>query len=61
MNSDKFQSIVLSRQNVDTFDVGVDGHTMSRHNTLKILSVTLDDKLNFRHIFVIYVKQLLAR
>ena len=48
VNSDKFQSIVLSRQNVDTFDVSVDGHTMSRHNTLKILSVTLDDKLNFK-------------
>ena len=48
VNSDKFQSIVLSRQNVDTFDVSVDGHTISRDNTLKILGVTLDDKLNFK-------------
>ena len=48
VNPDKFQSIVLSRQNVDTFDVSVDGHTISRDNTLKILGVTLDDKLNFK-------------
>ena len=48
VNPDKFQSIVLSRQNVDTFDVSVDGHTISRDNTLKILGVILDDKLNFK-------------
>ena len=48
VNSDKFQSIVLSRQNVDTFDVSVDGHTISRDNTLKILGVTLDDKLDHK-------------
>ena len=48
VNSDMFQSIVLSRQNVDTFDVSVDGHTISRDYTLKILGVTLDDKLNFK-------------
>ena len=48
VNSDKFQSIELSRQNVDTFDISVDGHTISRDNTLKILGVTLDDKLNFK-------------
>ena len=48
VNSDKFQSIVLSRQNVDTFNVSVDGHTISRDYTLKILGVTLDDKLNFK-------------
>ena len=31
-----------------SFDVSVDGHTISRDNTLKILGVTLDDKLNFK-------------
>ena len=34
VNSDKFQSIVLSRQNFDTFDISVDGHTISQENTL---------------------------
>ena len=30
-----------------TLGVSVDGHTISRDNTLKILGVTLEDKLNF--------------
>ena len=47
-NPDKFQSIVLSRRNVETFDINVDDHTISRDNTLKMLGVTLDDKLNFK-------------
>ena len=45
-NPDKFQSIVLSRRNVETFDISVDDHTISRDNTSKMLGVTLDDKLN---------------
>ena len=45
-NPDKFQSIVLSRRYVETFDICVDDHTISRDNTLKMLGVTLDDKLN---------------
>ena len=44
--SDTFQSIVLSWQNGGTFDISVDGHTISRYNTMKC--ITLDDKLNFR-------------
>ena len=44
VNSDSFPSIVLSRQNVETFDVSVDGHTISWDNTLEILGRTLDDK-----------------
>ena len=47
-NPDKLQSIVLSRRNVETFDISVDDHTISRDNTLKMLGVTLDDKLNFK-------------
>ena len=47
-NPDKFQSIVLSRRNVETFDISVDDHTISRDNTLKMLGVTLDGKLNFK-------------
>ena len=60
-NPDKFQSIVLSRRNVETFDISVDDHTISRDNTLKMLGVTLDDKFNLKHTFVIYVRQLLVR
>ena len=48
VHSDKFQSSVLSRQNVATFDISVDGHTVSQDNTLKMLDVTRDDKLNFK-------------
>ena len=48
VNSDKFQSIVLSRQNADTFDISADGHTISRDNTLKMSGVMLDHKLNFK-------------
>ena len=47
-NPDKFQSIVLSRRNVETIDISVDDHTISRDNTLKMLGVTFDDKLNFK-------------
>ena len=46
-NPDKFQSIILSRHRVDQFDIDLDGHVISRGNTLKMLGVTLDDKLNF--------------
>ena len=46
-NPDKFQSIILSRHRVDEFDISLDGHVITRGNTLKMLGVTLDDKLNF--------------
>ena len=46
-NLDKFQSIILSRHRVDEFDISLDGHVITRGNTLKMLGVTLDDKLNF--------------
>ena len=36
-------TIVLSRRNVETFDISVDDHAISRDNTLKMLGVTLDD------------------
>ena len=46
-NPDKFQSIILSRHRVDQFDIDLNGHVISRGNTLKMLGVTLDDNLNF--------------
>ena len=46
-NPDKFQSIILSRDRVDQFDISLDGHVISRGNSLKMLGVTLDDNLNF--------------
>ena len=46
-NSDKFESIILSRHRVDQFDINLDGHVISRGNILKMLGVTLDDNLNF--------------
>ena len=46
-NPDKFQSIIFSRHRIDEFDISLDGHVITRGNTLKILGVTLDDKLNF--------------
>ena len=46
-NADKFQSILLSRRNVDDFDIDICGHTISRDKSLKMLGVTLDDRLNF--------------
>ena len=54
-NADKFQSILLSKRNVDDFDIDICGHTISRDTSLKMLGVTLDDRLNFnehiRNIF----------
>ena len=46
-NPDKFQSIILSRDRVDQFDISLDGQVISRGNSLKMLGVTLDDNLNF--------------
>ena len=46
-NADKFQSILLSRRNVDDFDIDICVHTISRDKSLKMLGVTLDDRLNF--------------
>ena len=46
-NPDKFQSIIFSRHRIDEFDISLDGHVITRGNTLKILGVALDDKLNF--------------
>ena len=46
-NPDKFQSIILSRHRIDEFDISLDGHVITRGNTLKMLGVTLYDKLNF--------------
>ena len=46
-NPDKFETIILSRHRVDEFDITLDGHVITRRNTLKMLGDTLDDKLNF--------------
>ena len=46
-NADKFQSILLSRGSTSDFLVNVGGHSIPPNNTLKMLGVTLDDKLNF--------------
>ena len=43
-NTDKFQSILLSRRYVDDFDTNICGHIISRGKSLKMLGVTLDDK-----------------
>ena len=47
-NADKFQSILLSRGSNSDFLVNVGGHSIHPNNTLKMLGVTLDDKLNFK-------------
>ena len=47
-NADKFQSILLSRDSTGDFIVSICGHDLNRGNTLKILGVTLDYKLNFK-------------
>ena len=47
-NADKFQSILLSRGSTSDFLVNVGGHSIPPNNTLKMLGVTLDDKLNFK-------------
>ena len=50
-NPDKFQSIISSRHRIDEFDISLDGRVITRGNTLKMLGVTLDDKLNFnKHV-----------
>ena len=47
-NAGKFQSILLSRGPTSDFLVNVGGHFIPPNNTLKMLGVTLDDKLNFK-------------
>ena len=47
-NADKFQSILLSRGSTSDFLVNIGGHSIPPNNTLKMLGVTLDDKLNFK-------------
>ena len=46
-NSTKFQSTLLSRSNIDNFKMYIDSQIISPDKTLKMLGVTLDDKLNF--------------
>ena len=46
-NPDKFQSIISSQHRIDEFGISLNGHVITRGNTLKMLGVTLDDKLNF--------------
>ena len=42
---------MLSRHRIDEFHISLDGHVITRGNTLKMLGVTLDDKLNFnKHV-----------
>ena len=46
VNPDKFQVIFFgNNENVDTFSV--DGHTIQVSNTVKLLGVTIDNKLTF--------------
>ena len=45
-NVDKFQSILLSRRNVDDFNIDICAHTISRDTSSKMVGVTLDDWLN---------------
>ena len=47
-NADKFQSILLSRGSTSDFLVNVGVHSIPPNNTLKMLGVTLDGKLNFK-------------
>ena len=44
----KFQSILLSQGSMDDFMVNVGGHSIPPNNTLKMLGITLDDRLNFQ-------------
>ena len=44
----QFQSILLSRGSTGDFLVNVGGHSIPSNNTLKMLGVTLDDKLNLK-------------
>ena len=46
-NSGKFQSILSSRHNIETCNINIGDHIISRNNTLKILGITLDEKMNF--------------
>ena len=46
-DSGKFQSILLYRHNIETFNINIGDHIISRDNTLKILGITFDEKLNF--------------
>ena len=47
-NANKFQSILLSRGPTSDFLVNVGGHSIPPNNTLKMMGITLDDKLNFK-------------
>ena len=47
-NADTFQSILLSRGSTGDFIINIGGHDLHHYNTLKLLGVTLDDKLNFK-------------
>ena len=46
-NSDKFQSILLSRHNIETFNINIGDHIISQNSSLKILGITLDEKFDF--------------
>ena len=46
-NSSRFQSILLSWHNIETFTISIGNHVTSRHNTLKLLGITLMKKMNF--------------
>lgn len=46
-NPNKFQCISLSRSKFHDLIVNIDGHAIPCNKTLKMLGVTLDDKLNF--------------
>ena len=41
------KNILLSRHNIETFNINIGDHIISRHNTLKILGITLDEKVKF--------------
>ena len=45
-NADKFENSLLSRGSAGDFIVSVGGHAIPQNNTLKMLWVTFDDKLN---------------
>ena len=41
------KNILLSWHNIETFNINIGDHIISRHNTLKILGISLDEKMNF--------------
>ena len=46
-NADKFQSIVLSRDVQPSLSISVQGNEITSENSIKVLGVTLDDRLKF--------------